>query len=232
MVLIFKVIILGDPAVGKSCLMNNYLDKGFHDGDPPTIGVEFGSRTEDMMTMIRPEVLRIYREKFENKQYKIDSELKLHIWNSSGQERFHSIVTNYYRNTHGAIFVFDLTRRSTLENLKKWIEDYEKYGTKSLSEVGALLVGCKTDLEDLREVYDEDIRKIAEKYHLPYFTVSSKYDSDKITRVFHNIGNQMMEKFMDNPPRSALDLINLRVEREDYKFIDYNYNKKWCCNLL
>jgi len=224
--LIFKVLVLGDAAAGKTCLMNNYLGRPFIDHEPPTIGVEFGSRGEEMTDIIRPELLNNYRETFENKRYSVQTGLKMHIWNSSGQERFHSIVASYYRNGKGVIFVCDLTRKETFNHLEYWIEDFKKHTTKKLDQIGAVIVGTKSDLDDQREVYEEDLRKIAEKHHLPFFTVSSKKDKDKIRRLFHNLANQMLEKYIEDPPlEDDFALQKIRVERPEP-------HGKWCCGLL
>lgn len=225
--LIFKVLVLGDAAAGKTCLMNNYLGKPFIDHETPTIGVEFGSQAEELTEIIRPELLKKYREAFENKQYPIQTGVKMHIWNSSGQERFRSIVKSYYRNAKGVIFVCDLTRKITFNHLEYWIEDFDKHATKSLSEMGAVIVGTKSDLGSQREIYDEDLRQLAEKHHLPFFTVSSKKDKEKIRRLFHNLANQMLEKYVqDPPPEDEFSLHKIQIEKRQR--VDHN---KWCCWL-
>lgn len=172
------------------------------DNDPPTIGVEFGSKTSDLTKIIRQELLDRYRETFESKHGRrnLPNHVKLQIWNSSGQERFRSIVNSYYRNTRGVILVCDLTRKQTLIHLKNWINDYNRYGSFTLNQVGGIIVGTKSDLTELREVKDSDLRELAEQYNLPFFTVSSKTDRDKIERCFNNIINQMLEKYIENPP--------------------------------
>lgn len=223
--LLFKVIILGDAAVGKTSMMNNYLGNPFTENDPPTIGVEFASKTSDMTQIIREELLKRYRETFESKhgRQNIYNHVKLQIWNSSGQERFRSIVNSYYRNTRGVILVCDLTRKQTLENLKYWINDYNRYGSYTLDQVGAIIVGTKSDLMDHREVYDSDLRELAEQYNLPFFTISSKLDRDKVDRCFNNIINQMLEKYIDNPPEDIHSI--LKLERS-------SPSSKSCCLVL
>ena len=221
--LTFKIIVLGDAAVGKTCLMNNYLGKAFIDHDPPTIGVEFGARTEEMTQIIKPELMKQYNDLLESKRYNPETEVRVHIWNSSGQERFHSIVTGYYRNTNGVVFVCDLTRKSTMNHLEFWIEDYKKMTGKKIKDIGCIIVGTKADLVNEREVYEEDMRKIAQKHNIPFFIVSNKDDHDKITRIFNNITNQMLEHWIEDPPTNEIELQHLLIE---------NTSSKGCCVLL
>lgn len=215
--ILFKVIILGDAATGKTSLMNNFLGEPFRDTDCPTIGVEFGSHSDGLKDIMKDELLEKFKKYIKQNPelpLTINTPCKLQIWNSSGQERFHSIITSYYRNVQGVIFVCDLTRINTLEHLTYWINDYERNGTKTLKEVGACIVANKSDLTDYTEIYESDLQTLAERYQIPYFIVSSKLDRDKIKLVFNNLMNQMFEKYMSRPADiSDPTLINLRLNQ-------------------
>lgn len=138
----FKFIIVGDSSthaflinctgVGKSCLLLQFTDKRFKATHDLTIGVEFGSRTVQVK----------------------DQSVKLQIWDTvlyicsycaqAGQESFRSITKSYYRGSIGALLVYDITRRSSFENLVRWLEEMRE---NAYSKMQIILIGNKIDLE-------------------------------------------------------------------------------------
>jgi len=146
---LFKYIIVGDTAVGKSCMLLQFTDKRFQPIHDLTIGVEFGSRTVTI----------------EN------NPVKLQIWDTAGQEKFRSITRSYYRGTTGALLVYDITRRDTFEHLAEWLEDCRKY---SNSNITIMLVGNKADLEEKRVVSKEEGENFAKLHNLLFLEVSAK----------------------------------------------------------
>lgn len=214
--IVFKVIILGDAGSGKSCLMSNYLGQPFCDNDPPTIGVEFGSKVLKISNVIDHHLIDRYREHAEGRYQLMINDLsaKMQLWGTSGQERFHSIVKSYYRNVNGCLFVCDLSQKRSYNHLRYWLDDFQKNSNFSLKEIGAAIIGNKTDLEDLQEVYEEDLQKIANEYHLPYYMVSSKNDKEKIKDLFNELANSMFEKFLENPDEHFKELQTLQLEKD------------------
>ena len=120
---LFKYIIIGDPTVGKSCLLLQFLEGKFKLDSETTIGVEFGSKIIDLD----------------------DKKIKLQIWDTAGQEVFKSITRSYYRGSIAAILVYDITNRQSFNNLNKWMEETKTYSNEKLT---ILLIGNKSDLED------------------------------------------------------------------------------------
>eukprot|EP01123_Difflugia_compressa_P008001 TRINITY_DN2282_c0_g1_i1.p1 TRINITY_DN2282_c0_g1~~TRINITY_DN2282_c0_g1_i1.p1 ORF type:complete len:208 (+),score=40.74 TRINITY_DN2282_c0_g1_i1:72-695(+) len=146
---LFKYIIVGDTAVGKSCLLLQFTDKRFIPQHDLTIGVEFGSRTIN-----------------------IDSnQVKLQIWDTAGQEKFRSITRSYYRGAAGALLVYDITRRDTFEHLSSWLEDCLKY---SNANIVITVIGNKCDLEANRQVTREEGEEFAKKHNLLFLETSAK----------------------------------------------------------
>jgi len=146
---LFKYIIVGDTAVGKSCLLLQFTDKRFQPQHDLTIGVEFGSRTIN-----------------------IDSnQVKLQIWDTAGQEKFRSITRSYYRGAAGALLVYDITRRETFEHLSSWLEDCLKY---SNANIVITVIGNKCDLETNRQVTREEGEEFAKKHNLLFLETSAK----------------------------------------------------------
>jgi len=150
---LFKYIIIGPSGVGKSCLLLQFTDKRFHTDHDLTIGVEFGAR---MITI-------------DGKQ------IKLQIWDTAGQESFRSITRSYYRGAHGALLVYDITRRETFNHLKGWLAEVREHSNK---EMIIMLIGNKSDLEAKRAITYEEGKKLAEEQGLVFMETSAKTASN------------------------------------------------------
>eukprot|EP01122_Echinamoeba_exundans_P006395 TRINITY_DN1788_c1_g1_i1.p1 TRINITY_DN1788_c1_g1~~TRINITY_DN1788_c1_g1_i1.p1 ORF type:complete len:210 (-),score=60.08 TRINITY_DN1788_c1_g1_i1:126-755(-) len=165
---LFKYIIVGDTAVGKSCLLLQFTDKRFQPQHDLTIGVEFGSRTITI----------------DNNQ------IKLQIWDTAGQEKFRSITRSYYRGAAGALLVYDITRRETFEHLTTWLEDCRKYSSPNIV---IILVGNKIDLEANRQVTREEGETFAQKNGL-YFIETSAKTAENVDEAFIKTAKEIYQK--------------------------------------
>ena len=136
---LFKLIIVGDSAVGKSCLMQRVTTNEFLEDHEVTVGVEFG-------TLI----------------VKLESQVfKLQIWDTAGQERYRAITNAYYRGAVGALLVYDVTSAASFKHVVDWLRELKQYAD---SNIVILLVGNKTDLKDRREVRKEDAAAYADQH--------------------------------------------------------------------
>lgn len=165
---LFKYIIIGDSAVGKSCLLLQFTDKRFQPVHDLTIGVEFGAR---MITI-------------DNKQ------IKLQIWDTAGQESFRSITRSYYRGAAGALLVYDITRRETFSHLTTWLDDAKQH---SSSNMVIMLIGNKTDLEAKRAVTREEGEQFARDHGLVFMETSAKTAAN-VEEAFIKTAKQIYEK--------------------------------------
>ena len=147
--LLYKVLIIGDSSVGKSCLLLQFSDQTFSDNYVSTIGVDFKIRTIDVN----------------------GRQIKLQIWDTAGQERFQSITANYYHGSHAIAIVYDITSRQSFENVRKWITEVDRLANP---QVCKLLVGNKADLQDKREVSKEDGQSLADGLGIPFMETSAK----------------------------------------------------------
>ena len=143
-----KVVIVGDSGVGKSNIINRYCNDQFTQDRRATVGVEL-----------------------ETKFFKVQNEvLNVSIWDTAGQERFKSITNAYYRGAHGVIVVFDLTRKETFQNCRNWFNEVKNANNQILNNI--LLIGNKSDLNELRQVSEEDAKEMAanlSEYFYYYF---------------------------------------------------------------
>ncbi|KAF3780818.1 Ras-related protein [Nymphaea thermarum] len=155
---LFKVVIIGDSAVGKSNLMSRYVRNEFDANSKATIGVEF--QTQSM---------------------EIDGkEVKAQIWDTAGQERFRALTSAYYRGAAGALVVYDISRRSTFESIERWLDELRNHTDTT---VVRMLVGNKSDLANIRDVTVEEGKSLAESEGL-FFLETSALDSTNVKAAF------------------------------------------------
>ncbi|XP_047948467.1 ras-related protein RABA5e-like [Salvia hispanica] len=178
---LFKIVIIGDSAVGKSNLLSRYARNEFSLHTKATIGVEFQTKTRQ-----------------------IDGkEVKAQIWDTAGQERFRAVTSAYYRGSFGALVVYDISRRSTFDNIPRWLEELK---THSDTAVAKILVGNKLDLDNIRDVSVEEGKKLAESEGL-FFMETSALDSTNVEKAFdvviHDIYNNVSRKVLNSDSYKA-----------------------------
>ena len=169
---LFRICLLGDAAVGKTSLLTRFCDDSFKENYNNTIGVDF----------------RVVTLKFKN----IIS--KLHIWDTAGQERFRSLALNYLNNSHGFIFVYDITNKQSFNNVINWINlAYEK----NKNSIVNFLVGNKNDKEEERAVTEEEGKNLAEEKKLLFLETSAKKDNN-VQKLFYYILYKFLEYYKNN----------------------------------
>ncbi|XP_057281093.1 ras-related protein Rab-39B isoform X3 [Pezoporus wallicus] len=137
----FRLIVIGDSTVGKSCLIRRFTEGRFAQISDPTVGVDFFSR----LVEIEP-----------------GKRIKLQIWDTAGQERFRSITRAYYRNSVGGLLLFDITNRRSFQNVHEWLEETKVHVQPY--QIVFVLVGHKCDLDTQRQVTRHEAEKLAAAY--------------------------------------------------------------------
>ncbi|KAJ0253960.1 Ras-related protein RABA4c [Hirschfeldia incana] len=155
---VFKVVLIGDSAVGKSQLLARFSRNEFSIESKATIGVEFQTRT---LTI-------------DNKT------VKAQIWDTAGQERYRAVTSAYYRGAVGAMLVYDITKRQSFDHVARWLEELRGHADKNIV---IMLVGNKTDLGTLRAVPTEDAKEFAQRENL-FFMETSALDSINVEPSF------------------------------------------------
>ena len=110
---IFKILLIGDAGVGKSSILLRYTDDSFEEHMASTIGVDFKVKTVCIG----------------------GKTLKLTIWDTAGQERFRTLTSSYYRGAHGIIVVYDITNLDSFKNVKRWLEEINKYARENVNKL-------------------------------------------------------------------------------------------------
>jgi len=165
---LFKILLLGDSGVGKSCIILRYIEDTFSSNLMNSIGVDF----------------KLKNIEIDNKK------IKLQIWDTAGQERFRTITTSYYKGAHAIVIVFDITDKESFEHVKNWMADIDKFAKNGVLRI---LVGNKCDLEEKRAVKKEEGNEMAEKYGIKYIETSAK-DTINIETLFIDTTKYLMSK--------------------------------------
>ncbi|OII76726.1 Ras small GTPase RIC1 YPT1 protein [Cryptosporidium andersoni] len=169
---LFKLLLIGDSGVGKSCLLLRFADDTYTDSYISTIGVDFKIRTITL----------------ENKT------VKLQIWDTAGQERFRTITSSYYRGAHGIIIVYDVTDRDSFDNVKQWIQEIDRY---AMENVNKLLVGNKCDLVSKRVVTSDEGKELADSYGIKFIETSAK-NAYNVEQAFHTMAGEIKKRVQLN----------------------------------
>lgn len=158
---VFKVVLIGDSAVGKSQLLARFARNEFSVDSKATIGVEFQTKT-----------------------LVIDHKtVKAQIWDTAGQERYRAVTSAYYRGAVGAMLVYDMTKRQSFDHIARWLEELRGHADKNII---IMLIGNKCDLASLRAVPVEDAKEFAERENL-FFMETSALDSTNVETAFLTI---------------------------------------------
>jgi len=145
---LFKYILLGNSGVGKSTFIQQNINKEFNPTMGTTIGVDFMSKIINIK----------------------DDIVKIHIWDTAGQETFRCIISSYYRDAIGAMVFYDITDRQTFFDTEKWIKEL-----KSANDMHKIIIiGNKKDMNDQRQVTYDEGEKLAKQYDALFWEVSVK----------------------------------------------------------
>ena len=166
----FKIIMLGDVAVGKTSILTRYVDNEFKSVYNCTIGVEY-----------------------KIKKIKIDkiTEAELKIWDTCGSEKYRTITRQYYLDTQGVVLVFDLTNRITFEKVNVWLNDLKE---NVPTDYCVILVGNKSDIKERDILLSDEARKFAIRNKMAYIEVSAKQGTNVVS-LFENITKKMINKW-------------------------------------
>lgn len=155
---VFKIVVVGDSAVGKTQILGRFTRDEFSFDSKSTIGVEFQTRT---ITINRKHI-------------------KAQIWDTAGQERYRAVTSAYYRGALGAMLVYDITKRQTFDHIARWLEELRAHADNSLV---IMLIGNKSDLISQRAVSKEDAVEFAEEQGL-FFSETSALSGENVESAF------------------------------------------------
>jgi len=170
---LFKLLLIGDSGVGKSCLLLRFADDTYTESYISTIGVDFKIRT-----------------------IQLDGKtIKLQIWDTAGQERFRTITSSYYRGAHGIIVVYDVTEIESFNNVKQWLHEIDRYASEGVNK---LLVGNKSDLISKKQVDAEAAKSLADSLSIPFLETSAK-SATNVEQAFMTMASEIKSRMATAP---------------------------------
>ncbi|XP_044010088.1 ras-related protein Rab-13-like [Aphidius gifuensis] len=146
---LYKVLLMGDSGVGKTCILDSFLCDSFIENHDSTIGVDFKAKMIEINGTI----------------------IKLQLWDTAGQERFRNVTTAYYHEAKGIILVYDVTNEKSFDNIINWLS---LVNDRAPADVKKILLGTKCDIENKRKVPKERGEQLAVKYKMKFLETSSK----------------------------------------------------------
>mmetsp|Transcript_17532 Transcript_17532/g.22294 ORF Transcript_17532/g.22294 Transcript_17532/m.22294 type:complete len:206 (-) Transcript_17532:90-707(-) len=164
-----KVVLLGASDVGKSSLVLRFVKGKFFERRENTIGAAFLTKTISVG----------------------GKDLKYEIWDTAGQERYHSLAPMYYRDAAGALIVYDITDKDSLDKAKRWLNELYSAGR---TDMVISFVGNKCDLSDNRQVEVEEASGYAKEQQLAYYETSAK-EGTNINELFEEMGAKLLAQF-------------------------------------
>ena len=194
-----KITLLGNPGVGKTCIISRYIDNVFNENNASTIGANYSEK--------------IIKKK--GKEYQLD------IWDTAGQEKFHSLGKHFYKDSYVVCLVYDIVNQESLDALKSvWYPDLQKYGEKYAV---LAVVGNKNDLYERDDVVsDEEAKAFAKEINATFMLTSAK-SVDGIEKLFDILTDKILNdpKYADILKGKSKNII-LDKNKDENK-------KKRCC---
>ena len=177
---LYKILLLGDSSVGKTCFFMRYIENTFQEIHMSTIGLESKIKTVDLDD---------------------GRTVKIQLWDTAGQERFHTITKNYYKTAHAIILIFDVTEKATYQNVKNWVEQIRE---EVSSKVVTVLVGNKIDDVENRKINKEEGEEMAKECGISYFECSAK-TGENIDPIFNDLIKKTIENYKVLEEATKLD---------------------------
>ncbi len=174
---LFKLLIIGESTVGKTCLLLRYADDSFTQNHITTIGIDFKTKFITINNSV----------------------IKLQIWDTGGCERFRSITKSYYKDANGIILTYDISNSDSLKNIQNWMKVIEQNAEDGVCKI---LVGNKCDLEN-RVIQKEEGEKIAQDFGMKFFETSAKSDIN-VDEAFNCLVSMILEKNQKNSLNSNI----------------------------
>ncbi|XP_015240902.1 ras-related protein Rab-37-like isoform X1 [Cyprinodon tularosa] len=196
--LVHKTILVGDSGVGKTSLLVQFDQGKFIPGSfSATVGIGFT-----------------------NKEVTVDNvKVKLQIWDTAGQERFRSVTHAYYRDAHALLLLYDITNKSSFDNIRAWLTEIHEYAQ---TDVVIMLLGNKADMSSERAIRRDEGERLAREYSVPFMETSAKTGVN-VELAFTAVAKELKHRAARHPNESKFQI---------HEYIESQKEKSGCCSYF
>ncbi|EPR57232.1 Rab 5 [Toxoplasma gondii ME49] len=177
----FKLVLLGDTSVGKSCLVVRFAKDEFYEYQESTIGAAFMTQSVNLGSCI----------------------VKFEIWDTAGQERYRSLAPMYYRGAAAAVVVYDISNRDSFQGAKSWVQELQSVNDRS--NVVIALAGNKEDLAAERQVPKQEAQQYADEHGILFLETSAK-TGHNVNELFYEIAAALPKTRKEHDPHAGFQL--------------------------
>ncbi|XP_034446155.1 ras-related protein ORAB-1 isoform X1 [Hippoglossus hippoglossus] len=226
---LFKLLLIGDSGVGKSCLLLRFADDTYTESYISTIGVDFKIRTIELDgKTIKLQIVRDAgspgRELISSATWWLclcmTSSALFYQWDTAGQERFRTITSSYYRGAHGIIVVYDVTDQESFNNVKQWLQEIDRYASENVNK---LLVGNKCDLTTKKVVDYTTAKEFADNLGIPFLETSAK-SATNVEQAFMTMAAEIKKRMGPGATTGASEKSNVKIQSKPV-----NTSSGGCC---
>ena len=201
-----QLLIIGDSCVGKTSLLTRYTTGNFKEEYIATVGIDYFTKNETINDKI----------------------ISIKLWDTVGQERYKALTQNFFKNAEGVMVVYDITKVESFDNLKFWINSIKQNMENKNIIIPVIIIGNKVDMEDMREISNENAENFAKENNYKYFETSAK-TGEGIDNAVRELVNQVLNHSnnnLDEQKESRKNSIQLNDKKKEKK---EKKKKKKCC---
>ncbi|XP_057368298.1 ras-related protein Rab-27A-like [Daphnia carinata] len=206
---LLKFLALGNAGVGKTSFLYQYTDGIFNSRFTTTVGIDFREKRV------------VYRSKTVEGMQGKSQRIHLQLWDTAGQERFRSLTTAFFRDSMGFLLLFDLTNEQSFLSIRSWLEQLKTHAYTDNPDI--VLCGNKADLDDQREVSEEEVKETASRYGLSYLETSAATGQN-----VNNAVELLLDKVMVRMDQAVEDAFGSGQRRQTIQLKDYPGDSQGC----
>ena len=196
-----QILLIGDSLVGKTCLIQRYVNGTFKDDYITTVGLDYHTKLEIINNL----------------------NVSVKLWDTAGQERFKALTPSFFRNAEGVVIAYDVTNSESFDNLKFWISSIKTNLFEKNIFIPIIIIGNKIDLEDMREISKDVASTFAKENKFKYFETSAK-TGEGVDEAFRDLINQVLAN-LDKNEEGTIERKSIKIEENK----DDKQKKKGCC---
>ncbi|XP_012665310.1 ras-related protein Rab-15 [Otolemur garnettii] len=210
---LFRLLLIGDSGVGKTCLLCRFTDNEFHSSHISTIGACWRSE----MHLLFPEPSAAISTALPEMLAQEEEAVEVRAGDTAGQERYQTITKQYYRRAQGIFLVYDISSERSYQHIMKWVSDVDEYAPEGVQKI---LIGNKADEEQKRQVGREQGQQLAKEYGMDFYETSACTNlniKESFTRLTELVLQAHRKELEGLQTRASNELTLAELEEEEGK---------------